>query len=136
MKKSKKKSPIWPYLGILACLFLLSVTAPRAWDRRQRASLPPAAESKQAAARVDAQEAKPAITSDVVYGGAEEPLAAQPRVEEADAKRTESDEQVCFEHEQSLAEPELAEPAIAAPAPAEQEVSVVETQQPIAESAP
>jgi hypothetical protein len=31
--KSKKRSPIWPYLGILACLFVLSVTAPRAWDR-------------------------------------------------------------------------------------------------------
>ena len=31
--KPKKRSPIWPYLGILACLFVLSVTAPRAWDR-------------------------------------------------------------------------------------------------------
>ena len=37
MKQSKrKKSPIWPYLGILACLFLLSLTAPRAWDRHTR----------------------------------------------------------------------------------------------------
>ena len=34
--KSKPKSPIWPYLGILACLFVLSVTAPRAWDRMAR----------------------------------------------------------------------------------------------------
>ncbi len=34
--KSKQASPIWPYLGILACLFVLSVTAPRAWDRMAR----------------------------------------------------------------------------------------------------
>jgi hypothetical protein len=34
--KSKPKSPIWPYLGILACLFVLSITAPRAWDRMAR----------------------------------------------------------------------------------------------------
>ena len=33
---SKHKSPIWPYLGILACLFALSVTAPRAWHRIAR----------------------------------------------------------------------------------------------------
>src|SRR5258708_2372428 len=31
--KSKQKSPVWPYLGILACLFALSITAPRAWNR-------------------------------------------------------------------------------------------------------
>jgi hypothetical protein len=43
MKKTKKNSPIWPYLGILACLFLLSLTAPRAWDRhaRREPSTPP-----------------------------------------------------------------------------------------------
>jgi hypothetical protein len=34
--KSKQQSPIWPYLGILACLFVLSITAPRAWDRMAR----------------------------------------------------------------------------------------------------
>ena len=34
--KSRQQSPIWPYLVILACLFLLSVTAPRAWDRMAR----------------------------------------------------------------------------------------------------
>lgn len=34
--KSKKTSPIWPYLSILACLFVLCVTAPRAWDRMAR----------------------------------------------------------------------------------------------------
>ncbi|MGD9723843.1 MAG: hypothetical protein AB7O59_20775 [Pirellulales bacterium] len=34
--KRKPQSPIWPYLGILACLFVLSVTAPRAWDRLAR----------------------------------------------------------------------------------------------------
>ncbi len=34
-RKTKKNSPIWPYLGILACLFLLSLTAPRAWDRHR-----------------------------------------------------------------------------------------------------
>ena len=33
---SKRKSPVWPYLGILACLFVLSITAPRAWDRMGR----------------------------------------------------------------------------------------------------
>ncbi len=40
MRKKRKKSPIWPYLGILACLFLLSLTAPRAWDRHARRELP------------------------------------------------------------------------------------------------
>jgi len=40
MKKSKRRSPIWPYLGILGCLFLLSLSAPRAWERGpRRASL-------------------------------------------------------------------------------------------------
>ncbi|HEX3726784.1 MAG TPA: hypothetical protein VHV08_11105, partial [Pirellulales bacterium] len=34
--KSKSKSPIWPYLAVLACLFALSITAPRAWDRISR----------------------------------------------------------------------------------------------------
>ncbi|MBI3836484.1 MAG: hypothetical protein HY288_00945 [Planctomycetia bacterium] len=34
--KLKQQSPVWPYLGILACLFVLSVTAPRAWDRMAR----------------------------------------------------------------------------------------------------
>ncbi len=34
--KSKQQSPVWPYLGILACLFVLSITAPRAWDRMAR----------------------------------------------------------------------------------------------------
>lgn len=34
--KKKQQSPIWPYLGILACLFVLSLTAPRAWDRMSR----------------------------------------------------------------------------------------------------
>lgn len=34
--KRKKQSPLWPYLGILMCLFVLSVTAPRAWDRLGR----------------------------------------------------------------------------------------------------
>jgi hypothetical protein len=32
----KQESPVWPYLGILACLFVLSITAPRAWDRLAR----------------------------------------------------------------------------------------------------
>lgn len=31
--RAKPQSPVWPYLGILACLFVLSITAPRAWDR-------------------------------------------------------------------------------------------------------
>ncbi len=34
--KRKKQSPLWPYLGILTCLFVLSVTAPRAWVRLER----------------------------------------------------------------------------------------------------
>ena len=38
--KPKPHSPIWPYLGILACLFVLSVTAPRAWDRMARQETP------------------------------------------------------------------------------------------------
>ncbi|MEX0979437.1 MAG: hypothetical protein WDZ48_11315, partial [Pirellulales bacterium] len=39
MKKSKQQSPIWPYLGILAFLFVLSLTAPRAWERKSRREL-------------------------------------------------------------------------------------------------
>ena len=31
--RSKKQSPTWPYLGILVCLFILSINAPRAWQR-------------------------------------------------------------------------------------------------------
>ena len=55
--KPKKRSPIWPYLGILACLFVLSVTAPRAWDRMARhASLERVLESRKA----KAVESKPA----------------------------------------------------------------------------
>src|SRR4051812_45290564 len=34
--KSKSKSPIWPYLAVLASLFVLSVSAPRAWQRMAR----------------------------------------------------------------------------------------------------
>ncbi len=29
----KSRSPAWPFLSILACLFVLSITAPRAWER-------------------------------------------------------------------------------------------------------
>lgn len=36
MKNSKQQSAIWPYLGILAFLFVLSLTAPRAWERKSR----------------------------------------------------------------------------------------------------
>src|SRR5262245_39752845 len=38
--RPKRTNPIWPYLGILACLFLLSVTAPRAWERMARRARP------------------------------------------------------------------------------------------------
>lgn len=31
--KSKKHSPLWPYLAVLACMFAMCVTAPRAWQR-------------------------------------------------------------------------------------------------------
>ena len=31
-----QKETIWPFLCILACLFVLSVAAPRAWDRAAR----------------------------------------------------------------------------------------------------
>ncbi len=31
--KSNQRNPIWPYLLVLACLFLLSVAAPRGWER-------------------------------------------------------------------------------------------------------
>lgn len=34
--KTNQQSPIWPYLAILAFLFVLSLTAPRAWDRQSR----------------------------------------------------------------------------------------------------
>ncbi|REK08263.1 MAG: hypothetical protein DWQ37_20690 [Planctomycetota bacterium] len=36
MNKAKNHSPIWPYLAILSCLFVLSLTAPRAWQRKAR----------------------------------------------------------------------------------------------------
>ncbi len=35
-RNSRGQGPIWPYLAILACLFVLSVSAPRAWDRMRR----------------------------------------------------------------------------------------------------
>ncbi len=35
-RKSSQRNAIWPYLGVLACLFVLSVTAPRAWERIAR----------------------------------------------------------------------------------------------------
>jgi hypothetical protein len=34
MKKSRQQSPIWPYLAVLSCLFVLSLAAPRAWQRK------------------------------------------------------------------------------------------------------
>ena len=34
--ESKRQNPIWPYLAILAFLFVLSLTAPRAWERKSR----------------------------------------------------------------------------------------------------
>src|ERR1700736_4305900 len=30
--KSNQPSPVWPYLGVLVCLFALAVTAPRGWQ--------------------------------------------------------------------------------------------------------
>jgi len=47
MKKKSKSSPIWPYLGILGCLFLLSLTAPRAWERRAQRNVSPKAQPVQ-----------------------------------------------------------------------------------------
>jgi hypothetical protein len=32
MTKSNKRNPIWPYLGILAAMFALSIVAPRGWE--------------------------------------------------------------------------------------------------------
>ncbi len=32
MVKSNQPSPVWPYLGILVCLFAIAVTAPRGWQ--------------------------------------------------------------------------------------------------------
>lgn len=34
---------VWPHVAVLACLFLLSLTAPRSWQRSQRQRQPPAA---------------------------------------------------------------------------------------------
>ena len=36
MSRRRKSSPIWPYLCVLACLFVLSITAPRARERIAR----------------------------------------------------------------------------------------------------
>ena len=35
-RKSSRRNAVWPYLGVLACLFALSVTAPCAWQRVAR----------------------------------------------------------------------------------------------------
>ena len=32
----KQQAPIWPLMCILSCLFVLSVTAPRSWERIAR----------------------------------------------------------------------------------------------------
>ncbi len=53
MKKKSKSSPIWPYLGILGCLFLLSLTAPRAWERRAQRSLSPKPQALVRTAKTD-----------------------------------------------------------------------------------
>ena len=34
------RSPVWPFLFVLSCLFVLSVTAPRNWERIARKSQP------------------------------------------------------------------------------------------------
>jgi hypothetical protein len=34
--KSNQPSPVWPYLGILVCLFAIAVTAPRGWQSLAR----------------------------------------------------------------------------------------------------
>lgn len=34
--KSNHKSPIWPYLAVLACLFAVCVLAPRGWQQLAR----------------------------------------------------------------------------------------------------
>ena len=30
--KMQSRSPLWPYLGILICLFVFSLIAPKAWQ--------------------------------------------------------------------------------------------------------
>ncbi len=56
MKKSRHRSPVWPYLGILSCLFVLSLLAPRGWERSARVrpiNKAPDRESGQSDRRVD-----------------------------------------------------------------------------------
>lgn len=82
------RSPAWPFLSILACLFVLSITAPRAWERIAHHSAArfgkrtapaeqpqdtPAARSEQADASSVALEAPEAAPEQV----ASEPIAEQ-----------------------------------------------------------
>lgn len=41
--RSQQQTPVWPFLIVLACLFVLSVTAPRAWQAKVRQAAKPAA---------------------------------------------------------------------------------------------
>ncbi len=58
--RRRQKSPLWPYLCVLGCLFVLSITAPRAWQRMAREQ----DESRSLALRRDANRA---IRSDTVH---------------------------------------------------------------------
>jgi hypothetical protein len=86
----KQKSPVWPYLGILTCLFVLTVTAPRAWDRMARKeSLRQVLSSRQPRRTADPEAFPPSesVHYEVV---ASEELIARRAIDEASDRETQT----------------------------------------------
>lgn len=108
--KRKKQSPLWPYLGILTCLFVLSVTAPRAWERlgRKQALEHARRHTTQKLASPDerSNEAPPALTPADLEPSVDSELAAREAVQQ---------------------ELLTSQPALAGPEPAEQPVATAVT---------
>ena len=70
--KTVSRTPIWPYIGIVCCLFLLAVLAPRSWQT------PPSARFDRPTPRLQDQPAQIALnglrTSDVLTTAAARPV--------------------------------------------------------------
>ncbi len=78
MKKKSKSNPIWPYLGILGCLFLLSLAAPRAWERRaQRNNAPPQQKTAGVSPRIAHESAPPVEELEIADDTEFEPRASE-----------------------------------------------------------
>jgi hypothetical protein len=79
--KSKKYSPLWPYLAVLACMFVMCVTAPRAWQRIavEHSILP----------ELDAQAASPLARKRVPAAELDQPDRLDPVSQASDLAKTE-----------------------------------------------